>query len=136
MARATDATFGWRWIARSIMIRRFAVSLILFMTAVIYAAGLAFPISTQWAVDAIVSGQAGGELFVFALIAVLAILLEGWVTHVRVKRVTDLISFLDRRISKTHLRASDAPAHRRQGFPSRRHAQSLSRKHRRLAISA
>ena len=97
---APQLPFGWRWIGRSLLLRRWQALSILLMTGAVYAVSLVFPVSTQMAVDAIVSRRAGPELAVLTAAALLSIALEAVLFHWRQKRVIDLGSFLDRRISR------------------------------------
>jgi ABC-type bacteriocin/lantibiotic exporter with double-glycine peptidase domain len=92
--------FGWRWIARSLLLRRRQAVSMLAMTGVIYAVSLVFPVSTQKAVDTIIAGRAGLELAVFAVAALLSIALEGALSYQRQRLVIELGTFLDRRISR------------------------------------
>ncbi len=92
--------FGWRWIARSLLLRRWQAVSMLAMTGVIYAVSLVFPVSTQKAVDTIIAGRAGLELAAFALAALLSIALEAALSYWRQRLVIELGTFLDRRISR------------------------------------
>ena len=72
VAQAADGTplepsgrrlpFGWRWISRLLLLRRWQVIYVLIMTGIIYALSLVFPVCTQMAVDSIVAGRTGVEL--------------------------------------------------------------------------
>ncbi|MFC0243501.1 peptidase domain-containing ABC transporter [Rhodopseudomonas telluris] len=92
--------FGWRWIGHMLSLRRSQVAAILVMTGIVYAAGLAFPISTQKAVDAIVAGQAGWALAGLALAAVVALGIDAAVSSWRQELVIRLVAFIDRRVSR------------------------------------
>ena len=92
--------FGWRWIGRSLLLRRGQSMLVLIMTGVGYAVGLVFPVATQKAVDNIVAGQVGVELAVLAGAAVISIALEAGLHFWRQRLVIELGTFLDRRISR------------------------------------
>ena len=92
--------FGWRWIGRSLLLRRGQTVLILFMTGALYAVGLVSPVATQMAVDNIVAGRAGLELAVLAAAAVISIAVEAALYFWRQRLVIELGTFLDRRISR------------------------------------
>ena len=92
--------FGWLWIGRSLLLRRWQTSCVLLITGAVYAVSLVFPISTQKAVDAIIAGKVGVELAALALAALLSIALEAALTSWRQKLVIELGTFLDRRISR------------------------------------
>jgi ABC-type bacteriocin/lantibiotic exporter with double-glycine peptidase domain len=92
--------FGWRWIGHMLSLRRGQVAAILAMTGIVYAAGLAFPISTQKAVDAIVAGRADWALAGLALAAVVALGIDAAVSSWRQKLVIRLVAFIDRRVSR------------------------------------
>src|SRR5688500_6933643 len=92
--------FGWRWIGRSLLLRRGQTVLILFMTGALYAVGLVSPVATQMAVDNIVAGRAGLELAVLAAAAVISIAVEAALYFWRQRLVIELGTFLDRRNSR------------------------------------
>ena len=98
--------FGWRWIGRSLLLRRWQSLSVLLITGAVYAVSLVFPISAQRAVDDIVAGRVGLELAVLAVLALVSIALEA-ALHFRQQRlIIELGTFLDRRISRrafTHL---------------------------------
>jgi ABC-type bacteriocin/lantibiotic exporter with double-glycine peptidase domain len=96
----TFPPFGWTWIGRSLLLRRGSVLVIAVMTAIIYLAGLGFPIATQMIVDTIVSRGADPMLILLGVAALLAIAVEAFVTHWRQKLVIDLGGFLDQRIAR------------------------------------
>jgi ABC-type bacteriocin/lantibiotic exporter with double-glycine peptidase domain len=98
--------FGWRWIGRLLLLRRWQVMYVLTMTGIIYALSLVFPVCTQKAVDTIVAGRTGLELAVLAAVAVLSTALESALHYWRQGLVNGLGTFLDRRVSRrvfTHL---------------------------------
>lgn len=92
--------FGWRWIGRSLFLRRWQALTVIALAGVFYAAGLVLPIATQRAVDAIVARQAGRELAGLFFLALGAIALEAAVYRWQRNLVIDLGSFLERRISR------------------------------------
>ena len=92
--------FGWRWIGRSLLLRRGQSVLVLIMTGAVYAVSLVFPVATQKAVDHIVAGRAGIELAVLAAAALISIALEAALYFWRQRLVIELGTFLDRRISR------------------------------------
>ena len=94
------APFGWRWIGRSLLLRRRQMLSVLALTAAAYAAGLIYPITTQKIVDAIVAQQADGWLIVFAVAAVVALILDAALNYWRRRLIIALGTFLDRRISR------------------------------------
>ena len=92
--------FGWRWIGRSLLLRRGQTALVLIMTGAVYAVSLVFPVATQKAVDHIVAGRAGLELALLGTAALASITLEAALSYWRQRRVIELSTFLDRRISR------------------------------------
>jgi len=92
--------FGWRWIGRSLFLRRRQMLGVLLLTASAYAVGLIYPISTQKVVDAIVAKQADSWLIVFALAAIVALILDAGLNYWRRRLIIALGTFLDRRISR------------------------------------
>ena len=107
--------FGWPWIGRSLLLRRWQTLTVLLITGAVYAVSLVFPVSTQKAVDTIIAGRVGLDLAVLALAAVLSIALEAALSSWRQKLVIELGTFLDRRISR---RAAQAPALSARRSPS------------------
>ncbi len=105
-AAAGAAPFGWRWIGRSVLLRRRQAATIIILTGISYAASLVVPISAQKAVDSIIAQRAGLDLAALAVLALGAIALEASVFRWQRSLVVDLGAFLDRRISRrafTHL---------------------------------
>jgi ABC-type bacteriocin/lantibiotic exporter with double-glycine peptidase domain len=92
--------FGWRWIGRSLLLRRWQALSVLGMSGIIYAVSLVFPVSMQKAVDTIIAGRAGLELAVLAVAALMSIALEAALYYWRQRLVIELGTFLDRRISR------------------------------------
>ncbi|WP_162560707.1 peptidase domain-containing ABC transporter [Methylobacterium durans] len=93
-------SFGWRWIARVLRLRRGQMIRLLMVVAAGYGAGLVFPIATQRIVDAIVAGRADLPLAGLALLAMAAITAEVALFSRRQTLVIGLGTFLDRRISR------------------------------------
>ena len=103
---AGAAPFGWRWIGRSVLLRRWQAATIIILTGISYAASLVVPISAQKAVDSIIAHRAGLDLAALAVLALGAIALEASVFRWQRSLVVDLGAFLDQRISRrafTHL---------------------------------
>ena len=98
--RADRSSFGWRWLGRSLALRRGQVARLLIAIAAGYGAGLVFPVATQRIVDAIVAGQADLHLLGLALLALLSIAAEVGLTAFRGRLIIALAVFLDRRISR------------------------------------
>ncbi|MBR1218460.1 ATP-binding cassette domain-containing protein [Bradyrhizobium sp. U87765 SZCCT0131] len=73
---------------------------VLAMTCVIYAAALVFPVSTQKAVDAIVTGHAEWALAGLGLLAGASVVVEAALSSWRQKLMTGLVVFLDQRLSR------------------------------------
>ena len=92
--------FDWRWIIRSLLLRRRAAFAIIMLSVAGYAMGLVFPICTQQAVDAIVAGAANAQLGALGLAALVSIALEAAFSYWRQERIIELGTFLDRRISR------------------------------------
>lgn len=95
-----QSSFGWTWIARSLLLRHKQAGTFIGLTAVGYGADLVFPIATQTAVDAIVGGRADLELAGVAFLALAAIGVEAAVSYWRQRLVVRLGAFLDRRFSR------------------------------------
>lgn len=94
------AAFGWTWIARALWARKWHAILVLGLTGAGYAAGLVLPVVTQRAVDAAVAGQGLDALVWFGVFAAAAVVIEALLSSWRHGLVTDLGSFLDRRVSR------------------------------------
>lgn len=92
--------FGWRWIIRSLLLRRKAAFAIIMLSVAGYAMGLVFPVCTQKAVDAIVAGAANAQLGALGIVALVSIALEAAFSYWRQQRIIELGTFLDRRISR------------------------------------
>ena len=95
-----QSSFGWTWIARSLLLRHKQAGTFIGLTAVGYGANLVLPIATQTAVDAIVGGRADLELAGVAFLALAAIEVEAAVSSWRQRLVVRLGAFLDRRFSR------------------------------------
>ncbi|WP_298967360.1 ATP-binding cassette domain-containing protein [uncultured Methylobacterium sp.] len=96
----SSSTFGWRWIAGCLRLRRGQVLGLAGLIAAGYGAGLVFPVATQRIVDAIVAGHVDASLTGLALLAVAAIALDVGIPYVRQRLIIALGAFLDRRIAR------------------------------------
>ena len=99
ITNATAARFGWHWIWRSLLCRRWELAGVLVTTLCVYVASLALPIFTQRAVDAVVARDAGPFLVLLGAGALLAIVAEAVFTNLRASLVIGLGGFLDQRIA-------------------------------------
>ena len=95
----TADRFGWRWIWRSLLCRRWELAAVLLTTLCVYIASLALPIFTQKAVDAVVAQEAGPFLLLLGAGALTAVIAEAVFTNLRVGMVIRLGGFLDQRIA-------------------------------------
>ncbi|SMF57014.1 ATP-binding cassette, subfamily B [Tistlia consotensis] len=94
--------FGWRWIGRTLLLRRRQSIAVAALTGLAYGVGLVFPISIQKAVDAVVGGHAAtGPVVGLALLALAAAGLEAAVSFAHQRLLIRLVTFLDRRISRS-----------------------------------
>ncbi|EIZ82190.1 MULTISPECIES: peptidase domain-containing ABC transporter [Methylobacterium] len=98
--RADRSSFGWRWLGRSLALRRGQVARLLLAIAAGYGVGLVFPVATQRIVDAIVAGRADLPLLGLAMLALLSIGAEVALTAFRGRLIIDLAVHLDRRMSR------------------------------------
>ena len=100
MARPDAKRFSWRWIARSLLLRRRQAGLLFVLSMVVFASGLVFPIAIQKAVDRIVAHRLGLDLPLLAIAVGTALVIECHASRVRQNLVNELGIFLDRRISR------------------------------------
>ncbi len=98
--RTDRSSFGWRWLGRSLALRRRQVVRLLLAIAASYGVGLVFPVATQRIVDAIVAGRADLPLLGVAILAILSIGAEILLTAFRGRLIIALAIFLDRRMSR------------------------------------
>jgi ATP-binding cassette subfamily B protein len=92
--------FGWRWVWRSLRLRKWHLAAVLALTLGDYAAGLVFPLCTQQALDLIAAGAVGVPLLWLGAAAVAAVGAEAALTSLRQKIVIRVTNFIDRRISR------------------------------------
>ncbi|TRL32746.1 ATP-binding cassette domain-containing protein [Methylosinus sporium] len=92
--------FGWKWIWRSLIIKRQNTFTILMMTGLGYAFTVLFPISIQIIVDTAVKGHDLYRLLSVSTLALSVIFIEAAISNQRQKLVISLGTFLERRISR------------------------------------
>lgn len=91
--------FGWPWIWRALLLQRGIVLLIVLSTTVIYAVGLAIPICTQRAIDAITTAGSYDRLEILLGIAFLSTVIEGLALATRQMLLGRAVQHLENRMS-------------------------------------